>query len=266
MRAARLGGSLLLTGLTGGPHGHSTADPISVVMVTTPRGAVRGPTLRGVNMDDRRLERLGLLGGGLVFAVLVLVSAFVAGTPPDPRDGPAKIVRYLGGHVDELRVTTYATVLAVAVGLVWLGFFWRVMRRAEGGAPTFTVIAALGLVVAGALVTVSSCITAVTTIELRTLDASGAKFFFVLGFALAAASGAGLAVLAAATGLLALRSHVLPTWHSLFGLAVAVVLMVGALGTITTNSTISTVGFVGFLLWLLWFVATSFLLAREPAE
>jgi hypothetical protein len=41
-------------------------------------------------MNDVKWERYGALAG-LVFVVLVVIAAFIAGTPPQPTDAPRKI-------------------------------------------------------------------------------------------------------------------------------------------------------------------------------
>ena len=80
---------------------------------------------------------MGALGRarGILFVVLVAVSAFLPGSPPKTSDSAAKIFKFVGDNGDELRWAAYIGGLAVIPLFWWLGSVWRLMRRGEGGSP-----------------------------------------------------------------------------------------------------------------------------------
>ena len=81
--------------------------------------------------------KLGRWGAwaGIVFVVLVLITAFLPGSPPKPSDSAVKIAKYFVDKADEIRITTYIGGLATIAMLFWLGALWRFMRTAEGEGP-----------------------------------------------------------------------------------------------------------------------------------
>src|ERR1700704_4099555 len=97
----------------------------------------------GGGMDDSKWERWSALGG-ILFVVLILVSAFLPGSPPKTSDSAAKIAKFVVDKHDELRWAAYLGALA-AVPLFWFaGAVWRLLRRAEGGEPRLAAMGGLG--------------------------------------------------------------------------------------------------------------------------
>src|ERR1700750_551593 len=93
---------------------------------------------RGGLVDDRRSDR-SLALAGIVFVVLMLIAAFLPGSPPKPNDSAAKIVKFVTDKNDQLRWSGFVGVLASIVLLGWLGAVWRLLRRAEGGVVRLAV-------------------------------------------------------------------------------------------------------------------------------
>ena len=91
------------------------------------------------------------------------------------------------------------------------------MRRAEGGQPRLALIAVLSLVFAGAAQAGSGVLSATVALELKDVSATDAKFFFILGQGLSAASAVGLAALLLAVSVLAFRTRVFPIWLAWIG-------------------------------------------------
>ena len=94
-------------------------------------------------MNDRNWERWGALGG-ILFVVLVVISAILPGSPPMTSDSAKKIADFVVDHDDEVRWAGYIGTLAVIPFFWWLGSVWRLLRRGEGGSPRLAVMAILG--------------------------------------------------------------------------------------------------------------------------
>ena len=92
-------------------------------------------------MHERSSER-SLALAGIVAVVVILISAFLPGSPPKPDDSVAKIADFLVDKSDQIRWAGFVGVLGSIVLLGWLGAVWRLMRRAEGGTPLLVVGAA----------------------------------------------------------------------------------------------------------------------------
>src|SRR5262249_55220165 len=99
--------------------------------------------VRGGVMDDSKWERWGALGG-ILFVVMVVVSAFLPGSPPKLTDSTADMVKFVADKDDQLRLAGYLSAWATVPFFWFFGSLWRLLRRAEGGEPRLTVMAALG--------------------------------------------------------------------------------------------------------------------------
>ncbi len=140
------------------------------------------------------------------------------------------------------------------------------MRRAEGGQPRLALIAVLGLVFAGASQAGIAVIGATLAIQLKTVSAAEAKFFFVLSQGLNAASAIGLATMLLAVSVLVFRTRVFPVWLGWVGVVNAILFLVGSYSVATTSSAIGGFLFAGFVISTIWIVVLSVIMfrAKEP--
>ncbi len=206
-------------------------------------------------------ERYGALGG-ILFVVLVIASIVIPGSTPKSSDSAAKIVKYFRDHQDGIEVAAFVGGLATLPILWWAGSLWARLRRAEGGQPRLALIAVLGLLFGGAGQLVSGAITATVALELNTVSASGAKFFFVLSMAAGSAGLVGLAVLVLATSMLVLRTRVFPVWLGWVGIVDAVAFLVASYAVASTSDAIAGVGFASFIIWAVWIIVLSVIMFR----
>ena len=209
-------------------------------------------------MDDAKWERWGALAA-IVFVVLVIVSAFIGGTPPKTSDSPAKIVKYFRDNQDALKIGSYLGGLSLIAFLWFLGTLFGRLRRAEGGAGRVSGIALVGGVVTGAIAMVGNGIDSYGALH---PDASAGAFLVataVFGYVSFA-----VAVFVAATSVVVLRTKVLPSWFGWAGAAVAIVWLVGAASVSTDSDAIGTVGLVALIGWAIWLVALGVMLYRAP--
>ncbi len=207
-------------------------------------------------MDDNKLEKWGALAG-VVFVVLTVVGAFLAGSPPKVSDPDAKIINFTRDNQDGLRVSAYLGGLGITFFLVFLGVVWTRLRRAEGGGGRLAGTAAMGGIATVSIAAVGyglSAYGALHPIESAGTYRLSTVIFGFLGFA--------ALVLTEATSLVILRTKFLGTWLGWFGLLVALLWLVGSAAVATENDTIFAIGFVAFLAWALWLIALSILLFR----
>jgi hypothetical protein len=206
--------------------------------------------------------------GGILFAVLIVVSGLIAGTPPKLTDSTAKIVKYIGDNQGVLRWAAYIGAVGTGFALWWAGSVWRCITRAEGGTPLLAVTAVGGLLLGLSVAMVGSIITAVlATPGVGTgTGAGGVRFFYVLGTALFGGVGIGIVAFAGAFSVVIIRTRVLPSIVGWFGLLVAIVWIPGSAIMSARRDEVFDITFVGFLLFALWALVTSVVMLRRPAD
>ncbi|MEX2100595.1 MAG: hypothetical protein WEB19_04195 [Acidimicrobiia bacterium] len=216
-------------------------------------------------MDDSKWERWGNLGG-ILFAVLVIVTVVISGSPPKISDSPAKIANYFVEHADDLKWAGYIGALATIPLFFWLGSVWRLLRRADGGVPRLGAIALAGLVFAAAMAGVAGLV--MNAMALRgvagTGGADGTKFFYTLSWVFNAAGAIGIAIFLSAFSIAIMRTGILPKILGWFGAVVALVLVVGAASMASEDDVLMTLVFVGLAGALIFVVAASILMLRAP--
>jgi Domain of unknown function (DUF4386) len=206
-------------------------------------------------VEDSKWERWSALGG-ILFIVLIIVSAFMPGTPPKTSDSAAKIARFFNDNGDAIRWAAFVGAVGT-IGLFWfLGGVWRVLRRAEGGDPRLTVVAVAGAIFAAVMGAVGSITLSAIGIAgvVGSGGASGTKFFYVLSTNLGLGTVIGIAVFLTAFSVVILRTGVFPKLLGWFGVLIAVVAVVSAAAVSSTRDVffnLSFVAFIGFALWLL---------------
>jgi hypothetical protein len=216
-------------------------------------------------MDDARWERLANWLG-ILFVVLLAVSASITGSPPKLTDSAAKIAKYIRDNDDGLRWASYIGGLGVVAAFLWLGSVWRLMRRAEA-VPRLAVAAAVGLAFAGMCATTGGLVEG--AVALRGVHAVGndsARFYWTLGTMFFSATGFGIAVFVGAFSVLIVRTRMLAKPLGWFGLVVAVLNLVSAAGVASIRDVFGVLGFLAFIGFGLFVLAASILMLRaKPA-
>lgn len=213
-------------------------------------------------MNERNTER-PLALAGIVFVVLMLISAFLPGSPPKPDDPTAKVVKFVVDKNDQLRWAAFVGLLAALVLLGWLGAVWRTMRRAEGGTPLLAVGAALGAVLAAALFTIGGIVMSVVAIVGPAgLGPTNTRFFYVLFNALGSGGAMALALFIGAFASVIIETGVLPRVMGWLGVLVALILLAAGGGVASTRDVFFVLGLVGFVAAAIWIAVTSVLMFR----
>jgi hypothetical protein len=202
---------------------------------------------------------------GAIYAILTMVGSGLATGNGDPQDGPTILAHLKQGRTLTESVGVTMEVLGFAVFVAFLGYLYRVLRRAEGpegwgaavalGAGLVTVAVKLATAASG---TASLLHADQLTPDLaRTLNDIGGGGFVVSGYVY------GIFVTAAAAS--AFASRALPRWLSISGLVIGVLTLAAG-----TAGILDPVGYVPvpFLLGLAWVLVTSVVLtvrAQMPA-
>jgi len=218
-------------------------------------------------MDDRNWERWGALGG-ILFVVLVAITAILPGYPPKTGDSARAIADFIGDNGNKIRWAATTGGLAVIALFWWLGSVWRLMRQGEGGSPRLTVTAMAGAVFAAVMATIGAVSLAVIpVIGTHTFGASQIRYFYILSADIAVATMFGAVIFVGAFSLLIIRRHVLPPAIGWLGILVALVGLVGTPVVSSTREAFFYVAFAGFIAFLAWVVIVSILMfVRNDAD
>jgi hypothetical protein len=205
-------------------------------------------------MDDKKYEKWAALGG-VVFVVLSLIGAFLAGSPPKVSDPDGKIIKFTKDNQDALRVASYLAGLALVFFLFFLGAVGSRLRQA--GSARLAATAVMGGVATASIAAVGFGISGYGA--LHPLESAGT---FRLSTVVMGMLAFGAFVFTEATSIVIVRSKFLPAWLGWLGGLSALLWLVGAAAVSTESDTIFAMGFVAFLAWALWLLVLSVMLFR----
>jgi hypothetical protein len=214
-------------------------------------------------MDDRKWERWGGLGG-VLFVVLIAVSAFLPGSPPKTSDSATKIANFVNDNRDGIRWASFVGAVGT-VALFWfLGTVWRVLRRAEGGSPRLAVMAVLGAAFASTMAAIGGItLSAVGIVGVNGAGGkTGTRFFYIMATNIGAGTVVGIAVFVAAFSAVILRTGVFPKALGWIGALIALVAVLASASTASTRDEYFALGFVTFVAFMLWMLVVSIMIVR----
>jgi MFS family permease len=211
-------------------------------------------------MEEVRWERFGGLAG-LVFVILFVISAFIAGQPPEPTDAARKIHEFYEDHERALKAGAFLSGVGAIAFLWFLGSLWSTLRRQR-----LATVAAGGGVLTLAFALASSAITSTTALRIGELAPRQAKFFHTLQAVVITMAAFSIAALVAATSIAALRAKVFPAWLGWAGAVLALAWLAAGVGVASERSAVFNYGFVVFLVWLVWVLVISFFLFRPQEQ
>jgi hypothetical protein len=216
-------------------------------------------------VNDTKWEQYGALAG-VVFVVLVLLGAFIPGSPPAPDDSAREIHEFFVGNDDGLKIAGYLNGLAIFPFLVFLGSLWSRVRGGEDETRRLATMVAGGGVVAVAVAAVGTVVTTATAVRIAQITPREARFLFQLAGTATGMIAFAAAVLVAATSVAVLRARVFPPWLGTVGIGLTVGWLVAGASITTDTSGIGIFGFLVFLAWLVWVLVISFMLYRPGQE
>jgi hypothetical protein len=203
-------------------------------------------------MSDRVIRAAGL--AAVLFVVLILISAFVAGAPPSADASADKIRAFLVDHRSALLISNFLGLLAIPL-VVW---FVVVLREVVLGDRLANALGTAA--VAGILITAPMAM-AGGAISVSPLYADGVagklgddtvRIVFEAQNLLFASTSAGIVLFAVAAALAIRRSGALPAYTMWVGLLAAALNVVAMFSTLSAGASgVGFLGLIGFALFLL---------------
>lgn len=216
-------------------------------------------------MDDSKWERAAG-AGGILFVVLVVISAVLPGSPPSTSDPAKDVAKYFADNADAIRQAAFLGIVATIPLVWWVAAIYRMLERETGNAR-MGVMAAVGVAIGGAAAGVSSVVYAAVAMSgvAGSGGLSGTKFFYLIGTNLTSMVAIGTALTVGAVSAGILRTGMMPKWIAWLGALTAVVAVVGSLIGVSGNDVVFGAAFVSFLLFAVWLLAVSIVMLRKPA-
>jgi hypothetical protein len=211
-------------------------------------------------MNDVKWERYGAFAG-VVFVVLVVIAAFIAGTPPRPTDTPRKIHEFYRDHERALKAGAFFSGVGAVAFLWFLVSLWNRLREHR-----LAMMAVGGGVATIGFALVNAAITSTTALRIGDLAPRQAKYFYSLQGIVIGMASFSIAALVAATSIAALRAKVFPAWLGWASAALALAWLVAGLGVASERRALFIYGFVIFLAWLAWVLVISYFLLRPQHQ
>jgi hypothetical protein len=190
------------------------------------------------------------------FVVLNVIGAFLPGAPPKTTDSAVKIAKFFHDHQRGIKVGTMLMGLGLIGLFWWFGSLWRLMVDAEGGRARMSVVALIGLGVAGGLALMSGVVSSTVALQLGTLGTT-VKFFYIMTLVLLSAAAFGIVTHIAAVTSLSYRTKLFAPWVNVIGWLAALLFLISTVGVVTDRNWIGVFGLVSFLVWCVWIVVVS---------
>lgn len=221
-------------------------------------------------MNNAKWERWAA-ATGIGFVVLALITFFMVPAPPKLDAPVGKIVDYYVKHRTAQALSFYIGALAFVVLFLWfLGSLRSFLMRAEGSPGRLSAVA-----FGAGLIFIAVVAVAALAAQTLTLGAAASgnealiRALYVAANVGFSAVSFPIAVLAAATSLVVLRTKALPQWYGQVG-AIVALLFLGLGGVVTRSSgafsPTGVFGLIGFLLFLVWTLVTSILLVQRVGK
>lgn len=216
-------------------------------------------------MNRWSMERMAA-SSGLAFAVLLIVSGFLPGSPKKWNASAADIQSYLQGKHKELVASMILSGMAYIALLWFLGSFAGMFRDAGQGRLA-TIMYGAGVATI-AIAAVGDGIQLGVTKITYTSDSSTVAAMYGVGTWLYARIFWTMAAFALATWVASRRSKAMPEWYALLSLLGACIFIVAGLSLKDTGfSSISGgMGLIGFLSIAVWVGISSLVLMLRSAE
>ena len=186
---------------------------------------------------------------GILFLVLAIVSTFVMGEPPDPKDDSVQeIVNFYTDNESEIWAATIMQMIATVALVFYGGYLRRLLRVAEGEGRMLSSVALAGITIVAVAIGVDATINVALVEEVDDIDPAATQALSALWSNDFIPLAIGASVFMLAVGLSIVRHGALPKWLGW------VAILFGVIG-------VTPLGFIGFLGAGLWIGVTSIMLA-----
>jgi hypothetical protein len=197
------------------------------------------------------IVRPAALAGAIFFAIVLVNSNLMSGAPT-AADPAGETFEYLAEHNDRFQIAAVLWGFAMAAALVWLAGLFRVLRQAEGEAPSVAIIALAGGVLAAACTVVGALALGAAATTTAELGADAAKALWTLYLLSFGATLFGLLLLIGATAAISLRKRLFTRRFALASAVLVPVSMAGAFTIGFAGDAIQVVAGVAILLDSVW--------------
>jgi hypothetical protein len=203
---------------------------------------------------------------GLGFAILLIVSGFLPGSPKKWNASAADIESYLQGKHKEIVVAMILSGVA-AILFLWFLASFAGMFREVGQGRLATIMYGAGVATLGVALIGDGIQLALAKVT-YTADQGTVAAMYGVGTWLYARLFWTAAALALATWLATKRSKAMPDWYAWLSLLGAVLFVLSGLALRNTGffSITGAMGFIGFLSFALWIGISSLLLVQRTAD
>ena len=241
-------------------------------MASPERGTTPPPDQDDLRLFPPALQRLAA-ASGIGFVVLIVLSiALSPGDLPDFGDPPQDYAREAEEDRDRFEL------IALLAGLASLEFYWfvgylrGVLARAEvavRGYSRLADIAFAGGIAAGVMFSIGAALSVAGTSSPSGTDPSVIRGLVHAGAAVSTLSGAGLATLLLAAGLLIVKVRPLPRWLGFVALVAGALYVISIFSILTFDEPDTGAGVVflpALLLTLIWVLGSSIVLIRAVGQ
>ena len=150
---------------------------------------------------------------GILFLVLAMVSTFVMGEPPDPKDDSVQeIVNFYTDNESEIWAATIMQMIATVALVFYGGYLRRLLRVAEGEGRMLSSVALAGITIVAVAIGVDATINVALVEEVDDIDPAAAQALSALWSNDFIPLAIGASVFMLAVGLSIVRHGALPKW------------------------------------------------------
>ena len=214
----------------------------------------------------RRTERLAPLVG-IVPLVLGLAGLIVLEGPADrpELDAPPRVILDYFGDRDTVILGSFLLMLAALVFIWFVGLLRAVLRRAENGDGRLSAIAYGGGLLAAGMMLIVPASNLFGALYADLLTPTAARTFYLFGDVFLYPAGMAAAVLIGTTGLLAVRTGVLPRWLGWASLVLALWLVIPPIGAgaVLPENPVAWTGIAALPGIVLWAAVTAVVVAID---
>ena len=205
---------------------------------------------------------------GIAFAVVVIASGAITGSPPGPDDTDQVFKDFFVDKRDQLLVQAWMYALAAPLLLWFAAAVRRVLNEAEDGSYLGDLFLASVTATAALLIAAMAMQVAVVTLADRLAPDVVRAIGLDFGAALVALFGFFVALTAMSFAAVVFASAVLPRWTAWLAVVALVLNLVGTLGVFVDDGAFSIEGgftvFVPAASTVIWYLATSIAMLRRP--
>lgn len=214
-------------------------------------------------LDGRTPPRHLSIASGIAFVALLFPTFGLVPEPPGTDAPIAQIAAYYGGHVDGQLAATFMWGLALMALLLFIGSLYSILRTAEGGTGTLSLLALLSGTVAVTIMIVAQAATGATSIiASEGISPEVVRGMDEIAHMIAHLFAIPLGIFLISASIAALRYRVTWRWLGVLGLMAGLANVVGTAGIFQPGSALHNLGVLGLLCFVIWTLATSISLLR----